>query len=468
MALYPDDLPWLSKPRALERRLARGRDDCGAASSASPATSTPRPERAGSHRAAQCGFDAVAERQSAAGVRRRSGWPRARPSSGWPSPGDRCRPDRSCSSAPTSSGRCAPRSGCGRSASAGISSPSSSRTRSGSRASHRSAGLVVPFADPAGRRVRKVRLSRREADGAARGERSAARAPARRVPQPRARRGPRRRRRPRGGTHAVHDLGGSADCEPAGGMAVRRRGDRRGGRRGRAGARPGARVVPRRLRARSRAAARRRPPRSRPRPSPSATRWPRAWKCSPMRSRSTSGRCACGRGSHRGESSPRPGSGTPAPGRCSSTTGRSSACRRRACPAGRSPSAGSSPALISYRSPTGRTVRRVVQWPTYRVVTRLTSPDIGDPTEHLAADTSLPPATYRIAPGTLQALLAALAALLVVAAGVLRLVRAAAAETGERSRTAGRSRERSNSSGRARRTATRHIGARRSAAWRAS
>ena len=77
------------------------------------------------------------------------------------------------------------------------------------------------------------------------------------------------------------------------------------------------------------------------------------------------------------------------------------------------------PALISYRSPTGRTVRRVVQWPTYRVVTRLTSPDIGDPTEHLAADTSLPPATYRIAPGTLQALLAALAALLVVAAGVL-------------------------------------------------
>ena len=94
------------------------------------------------------------------------------------------------------------------------------------------------------------------------------------------------------------------------------------------------------------------------------------------------------------------------------------------------------PALISYRSPTGRTVRRVVQWPTYRVVTRLTSPDIGDPTQHLAADTSLPPVTYRIAPGTLQALLAALAALLVVAAGRARLVRAAAAETGERSRTA--------------------------------
>ncbi len=114
--------------------------------------------------------------------------------------------------------------------------------------------------------------------------------------------------------------------------------------------------------------------------------------------------------SRRGESSPRPGSDTPGLGRCSSTAGRSSACRRRACPGGRLPERRFLPALISYRSPAGRTVRRVVEWPTYRVVTRLTSPDIGDPTQHLSADTSLPPVTYRIAPGTLQALLAALAA----------------------------------------------------------
>jgi hypothetical protein len=76
------------------------------------------------------------------------------------------------------------------------------------------------------------------------------------------------------------------------------------------------------------------------------------------------------------------------------------------------------PVLLSYQGPTGRTVRRVVEWPTYRVVTRLTSPDIGDPTQHLSEDTSLPPVTYRIAPGTLQPLLAAVSAVLVLAAGL--------------------------------------------------
>jgi hypothetical protein len=77
------------------------------------------------------------------------------------------------------------------------------------------------------------------------------------------------------------------------------------------------------------------------------------------------------------------------------------------------------PAFVSYRRASGRPARRSVDWPAYRVVTRLTSPDIGDPTEHLDADTSLPPVSYRIAPGTLQALLAAFSALLVLAAGVL-------------------------------------------------
>jgi hypothetical protein len=77
------------------------------------------------------------------------------------------------------------------------------------------------------------------------------------------------------------------------------------------------------------------------------------------------------------------------------------------------------PALVVYRTSSGRSVRSAVEWPPYRVATRLTSPDIGDPTQHLEADTSLPPVSYRIAPGTLQALLAALSALLVLAAGVL-------------------------------------------------
>jgi hypothetical protein len=77
------------------------------------------------------------------------------------------------------------------------------------------------------------------------------------------------------------------------------------------------------------------------------------------------------------------------------------------------------PAFVSYRTAAGRPARRLVDWPTYRVATRLTSPDIGDPTERLAADVSLPPVSYRIAPGTLQALLAALSALLVIAAGTL-------------------------------------------------
>jgi hypothetical protein len=136
MALYPDDLPWLSKPRALEAvwravattavrelGLAGYLDTAAGESWFSPRSAV--------------GFDVVAERQSAATASRTVSSSR---SSGWPGPGGRCRPDRSYSSAPTSSGHCAPRSGCGRSASAGISSPSSSRTPSGSRASHRSAG----------------------------------------------------------------------------------------------------------------------------------------------------------------------------------------------------------------------------------------------------------------------------------------------------------------------------------------
>jgi hypothetical protein len=77
------------------------------------------------------------------------------------------------------------------------------------------------------------------------------------------------------------------------------------------------------------------------------------------------------------------------------------------------------PAYVSYRSVAGRLDRLAVEWPPYRVATRLTSPDIGDPTEHLAADTSLPPVGYRMSPGTLQPLLGALGALLVLVAAAL-------------------------------------------------
>ena len=78
------------------------------------------------------------------------------------------------------------------------------------------------------------------------------------------------------------------------------------------------------------------------------------------------------------------------------------------------------PALVSYRSPGVRRARHLaVEWPIYRIATRLTSPDIGDPTLHLSADTSLPPVSYRISPTVLQALLAILAAVLVAAAAAL-------------------------------------------------
>jgi hypothetical protein len=77
------------------------------------------------------------------------------------------------------------------------------------------------------------------------------------------------------------------------------------------------------------------------------------------------------------------------------------------------------PALVSYRTVTGRKRRAVVAWPTYIVATHLSTSDTGDPTLHLRADAPLPPVSYRISPRTLQALLAALAAVLVLGAAGL-------------------------------------------------
>jgi hypothetical protein len=77
------------------------------------------------------------------------------------------------------------------------------------------------------------------------------------------------------------------------------------------------------------------------------------------------------------------------------------------------------PALLSYRTAAGRPGRTAVEWPTYTVVTHLSTPDTGDPTRALRADAPLPAVSYRIDPGTLQALLAALAAVLVLGAAAL-------------------------------------------------
>ncbi len=77
------------------------------------------------------------------------------------------------------------------------------------------------------------------------------------------------------------------------------------------------------------------------------------------------------------------------------------------------------PARIAYRTTGGQLDRQVLQWPPYRLVSRLTSADKNDPTAHLRVDDSLPPVSFRLGPGTLQALLAAAAGALVLAATVL-------------------------------------------------
>ena len=77
----------------------------------------------------------------------------------------RCPPGPSSSSSPTSSAAAgAAPGGARRAPAAGTSCRSSSRTRSGSRASPMLPGVVVPFADATGGRVRRSRLRRREAE----------------------------------------------------------------------------------------------------------------------------------------------------------------------------------------------------------------------------------------------------------------------------------------------------------------
>jgi hypothetical protein len=74
------------------------------------------------------------------------------------------------------------------------------------------------------------------------------------------------------------------------------------------------------------------------------------------------------------------------------------------------------PALVSYRTHAGRLTTRPVDWPSYESASRLSDADRLDPTGRLRTDASLPAVTYRIDPGTLQALLTAFGAVLVALA----------------------------------------------------
>ncbi len=95
-------------------------------------------------------------------------------------------------------------------------------------------------------------------------------------------------------------------------------------------------------------------------------------------------------------------------------------CLSAACVPGRAPSDRRFlPAHLSYRTPAGRLERRTIEWPGFTVASRLTAADLGDPTARLRTDAPVPAVTYRIAPGTLRTLLAALSAVLVLAAAAL-------------------------------------------------
>jgi hypothetical protein len=77
------------------------------------------------------------------------------------------------------------------------------------------------------------------------------------------------------------------------------------------------------------------------------------------------------------------------------------------------------PALVSYRMQSGRLVTQPVEWASYETASRVTAADRLAPTERLRTDAALPSVTYRLDPGTLQALLTALSAALVLLAAAL-------------------------------------------------
>jgi hypothetical protein len=77
------------------------------------------------------------------------------------------------------------------------------------------------------------------------------------------------------------------------------------------------------------------------------------------------------------------------------------------------------PAVVSFRTRAGGPGITQISWPTYRVSSWLGGTEADSPAQHLRYDATLPAVSYRASPGTLQAVLAALAALLVLAAGGL-------------------------------------------------
>jgi hypothetical protein len=74
------------------------------------------------------------------------------------------------------------------------------------------------------------------------------------------------------------------------------------------------------------------------------------------------------------------------------------------------------PVLVAYRTRTGGEGVRSVAWPSYQLTSRVTAAAKKAPAASLRYETALPPPSYRVAPGMLQALLTALAAALALAA----------------------------------------------------
>ncbi len=77
------------------------------------------------------------------------------------------------------------------------------------------------------------------------------------------------------------------------------------------------------------------------------------------------------------------------------------------------------PAVVSFRTRAGGPGITQISWPTYRVSSWLGGTEADTPAQHLRYDASLPAVSYRASPGTLQAVLAALAGVLALAAGGL-------------------------------------------------
>jgi hypothetical protein len=95
-------------------------------------------------------------------------------------------------------------------------------------------------------------------------------------------------------------------------------------------------------------------------------------------------------------------------------------CLAPACVPDRAPSERSFPAAaLSYRIRGGSLERTAVEWPRHTIVSRLSAPVLGDPIAQLKADAPPAAVSYRVDPGMLRALLAALSAVLVLGGATL-------------------------------------------------